>query len=95
MDGVVMRVNEKYFLGGWNPDHPSENVQYRLYDNEDGTGTYITYDVDGSVLSEEYVDNLDLPDPEPETINVIEMILESMSPEQLAALVAALGENNG
>jgi len=42
-----MNVNDKYFPGGWNPDHPSENVQYRTVDNEDGTGIYYEYDTDG------------------------------------------------
>jgi len=104
MDGVGMNVNDKYFPGGWNPDHPSENVQYRTVDNEDGTGIYYEYDTDGTVLVQE---DLVLPLPEvpveePQLVDATVVtgfansVLDAQSLEEIraaaAALIAALEE---
>lgn len=91
-----MNINEKYFLGGYNPDHPSQNVQYRVYDNEDGTGTYIEYDTDGSILVEEDVE-LDIPEPVSDPTTEILSILGALSPEEIARVLSELegGVSNG
>lgn len=80
MDGVGMNVNEKYFPGGYDPEHPTGNVQYRVEDNLDGTGIYYEYDVDGTILVQEELDDLDIP--EPPTVDVNEMFA-SLSPQEL------------
>lgn len=77
-----MNVNEKYFLGGYDPNHPNQNVQFRLVDNLDGTGTFYEYDEEGNVLYEEDRDDLDIPEdttgPDPEAIVGM---LAQLSPE--------------
>ena len=75
-----MNVNEKYFPGGYDPEHPTGNVQYRVEDNLDGTGIYYEYDVDGTILVQEELDDLDIP--EPPTVDVNEMFA-SLSPQEL------------
>lgn len=74
-----MRTDEKYFLGGYDPEHPNDNVQYRLIDNGDGTGTYYEYDVDGTLLVQEEVTDLEIPDPS--AIDITAM-LSQLSPEE-------------
>lgn len=74
-----MRTDEKYFLGGYDPEHPNDNVQYRLIDNGDGTGTYYEYDVDGTLLVQEEVTDLEIPDPP--AIDITAM-LSQLSPEE-------------
>jgi hypothetical protein len=85
MDGVDMRVNESYFLGGFNPNHPSGNVESRLVDNEDGTGTEFTYAEDGSLVSE--VERLDLPLPAQEEADIV-AVLEAQVTELTTAITA-------
>lgn len=93
-----MRVNEKYFLGGYNPEHPNENVQYRLIDNEDGTGTWFEYNTSGEVITETPM-TLPLPDPvTPPTVLVdaevvtgfAESVLDAQTLEEIRAAAAAL-----
>ncbi len=74
-----MNVDEKYFPGGWDPEHPSGNVQYRLENNLDGTGTYYEYDVDGTLLVQEDVTDLEIPDP---PVTDITAMLSQLSPEE-------------
>lgn len=90
-----MRIDEKYFIGGWNPDHPSENVETRLYHHDDGTGLLVTYNPDGSVLSEATV-QVEIPEPEPEPTQLVEQILGALTPEQLQGILASIqGQTNG
>ena len=76
-----MRVNESYFLGGFDPNHPSGNVQYRLEDNEDGTGTYYEFDEDGTVLVQEDRSDLEIPVSVVEQSDILEL-LSQLSPEE-------------
>lgn len=61
-----MKTTERYFIGGFDPNHPTGNVRYRLEDNEDGTGTYYEYDTDGTILVEQELFDLEIPEPEPD-----------------------------
>ncbi len=79
-----MNTNDKYFPGGWDPEHPSENVQYRMVDNLDGTGTYYEYDVDGNVLVQEELTGLEIPDPP--HADVVAMMNE-LSPQELQRVI--------
>lgn len=74
-----MITNERYFIGGYNPEHPNDNVQYRLIDNGDGTGTYYEYDEDGNVLVEEEQSDLEIPDAPTTDITAM---LSQLSPEE-------------
>lgn len=59
-----MRTIERYFLGGFDPNHPNGNVQFLLEDNEDGTGILYEYDTDGEIIAQT---NMALPLPDPVT----------------------------
>lgn len=73
-----MKLDERYFPGGYNPEHPTGNVQFRLEDNEDGTGTLYEFDEDGELVLEEARTDLEIPAP---THNIVEL-LSQLSPEE-------------
>ena len=72
---------EKYFPGGYDPEHPSGNVQFRVVDNEDGTGVYYEYDTDGTILVEEDVE-IDTPEPPAPSGDEIVEMLSQLTPEE-------------
>lgn len=74
--------NEKYFIGGYDPNHPNENVQYRLVDNQDGTGTFYEYDEDGNVIFEEERFDLDIPEPPVPSGDAIVEMLAQLTPQE-------------
>lgn len=55
----------KYGLGGFDPEHPTDNVVERLVDNENGTGVLTTYSAEGEIVVETIVE---LPLPEPDAL---------------------------
>lgn len=75
-------INEKYFLGGYDPNHSNDNVQYRLVDNEDGTGVFYEYDEDGNVIFEEERFDLDIPEPPAPSGDEIVEMLSQLTPEE-------------
>lgn len=92
-----MRIDEKYFVGGWDPDHPNGNVETRLYHHDDGTGLLVTYNPDGSVQSEVTVElEVSPPDPEPTATQLVEQILQALTPEQLQGILDSIvGQSDG
>ena len=93
-----MKTIERYFLGGFDPNHPNGNVQYRLEDNEDGTGTLFEYNTSGEAITETPM-TLPLPDPvTPPTVLVdaevvtgfAESVLDAQTLEEIRAAAAAL-----
>jgi hypothetical protein len=84
-----MRTVIRYYPGGWKPDHPSENVAYRLDDNEDGTGTEYAYDAAGTLVSS--VERTDLPLPEPDPPPTAEERIAALEADLAAALALLNG----
>ena len=73
-----MKLDERYFTGGYDPEHPTGNVQFRLEDNEDGTGTFYEFDEEGNIVFQEDRTDLEIPAPHH---NVVEL-LSQLSPEE-------------
>jgi hypothetical protein len=78
MDGVGMKLDERYFTGGYDPEHPTGNVQFRLEDNEDGTGTFYEFDEEGTIVFQEARTDLEISAP---THDVVEL-LSQLSPAE-------------
>lgn len=77
----MMIPADKYFPGGYSPEHPSGNVQFQVVDNGDGTGVYYEYDTDGTILFQEDVE-IDTPDPPaPSGDEIIGMLSQLTSEE--------------
>jgi hypothetical protein len=88
-----MKLDERYFTGGYDPEHPTGNVQFRLEDNEDGTGISYEYDIDGLTINEEAVTGLPLPSVEVPLEDQV-VILETQIAE-LAGVLESMGSALG
>lgn len=93
-----MRTIERYFLGGFDPNHPNGNIQFLVEDNEDGMGVLYEYNISGEVIAQTEL-TLPLPDPvTPPTVLVdaevvtgfAESVLDAQTLEEFRAAAAAL-----
>jgi hypothetical protein len=66
-----MSINQiKYGIGGYDPDHPNQNIIEVIVDNNDGTAVRTLYNDDGSVKS--VINMTDVPvDPPFEALDSI------------------------